>query len=146
MRLTDNMGGRIPTGTLNFRRRDGQIIDIVKQPLDTMRELRGNEISMIFQEPMTSLNPVFTVGFQISEAIILHQGKTLEEAEALVWTCCLGAHSGAGKADEAISSPAVRRHAPAGDDRHGPVLPAQPFDRGRADHRARRDHSGADSI
>ena len=83
MRLTDNMGGRIPTGTLNFRRRDGQIIDIVKQPLDTMRELRGNEISMIFQEPMTSLNPVFTVGFQSSEAIILHQGKTLEEAEAL---------------------------------------------------------------
>ena len=67
-----------------FRRRDGQIIDIVKQPLDTMRELRGNEISMIFQEPMTSLNPVFTVGFQISEAIILHQGKTPEEAaEAL---------------------------------------------------------------
>jgi len=83
MRWTEKMGGRIPTGTLNFRRRDGQIIDIVKQPLDTMRELRGNEISMIFQEPMTSLNPVFTVGFQISEAIILHQGKTLEEAEAL---------------------------------------------------------------
>ncbi len=80
MRLTDNMGGKIPTGKINFRRNDGEIIDIVQQPLETMRELRGNEVSMIFQEPMTSLNPVFTIGFQISEAIILHQGKT--EAEA----------------------------------------------------------------
>lgn len=81
MRLTDNMGGKIPTGKINFRRNDGEIIDIVQQPLETMRELRGNEVSMIFQEPMTSLNPVFTIGFQISEAIILHQGKTEAEAE-----------------------------------------------------------------
>jgi glutathione transport system ATP-binding protein len=81
MRLTDNMGGKIPTGVINFRRNDGEIIDIVQQPLETMRELRGNEVSMIFQEPMTSLNPVFTIGFQISEAIILHQGKTEAEAE-----------------------------------------------------------------
>lgn len=82
MRVTENMGGRIPSGMLNFRRRNGQIIDIAKQSIDTMRELRGNEISMIFQEPMTSLNPVFKVGYQISEAIILHQGKTFQEAEA----------------------------------------------------------------
>ena len=46
-----------------------------------MRDIRGNDISMIFQEPMTSLNPVFTVGMQIAEAIVLHQSKT--EAEAL---------------------------------------------------------------
>jgi glutathione transport system ATP-binding protein len=83
MRLTDNMGGKIPTGQINFRRSDGEVIDIVKQPLETMRELRGNEVSMIFQEPMTSLNPVFTIGFQISEAIILHQGKTEVEAEEM---------------------------------------------------------------
>ncbi len=45
-----------------------------------MRKIRGNEISMIFQEPMTSLNPVFTIGFQLSEAIILHQGLSKREA------------------------------------------------------------------
>ena len=45
-----------------------------------MRRIRGNEISMIFQEPMTSLNPVFTIGNQISEAIILHQGLSKRDA------------------------------------------------------------------
>ncbi len=47
------------------------------------RKIRGNKISMIFQEPMTSLNPVFTIGEQIIEAIILHQGKTAKEAKAI---------------------------------------------------------------
>jgi len=79
MRLTDNMGGVI-TGEMNFRKPDGKVLDIAKQPMSVMRDLRGNDISMIFQEPMTSLNPVFTVGFQIAEAIMLHQGKTEEEA------------------------------------------------------------------
>ncbi|MEP2282452.1 MAG: ABC transporter ATP-binding protein, partial [Nitratireductor sp.] len=46
----------------------------------TMRDIRGNDISMIFQEPMTSLNPVFTIGFQIAETIMLHQGKSEQEA------------------------------------------------------------------
>lgn len=80
MRLTDNAGGTIPSGEINFRKPDGSVVDIVKEPLDNMRKIRGNDISMIFQEPMTSLNPVFTVGYQISEAIILHQNKTEEEA------------------------------------------------------------------
>ena len=48
---------------------------------DDLRQIRGNAISMIFQEPMTSLNPVFTIGFQISEAIMLHQGLNEKEAE-----------------------------------------------------------------
>ena len=48
-----------------------------------MREIRGNDISMIFQEPMTSLNPVFTIGMQISEAIIKQQNKTPEEAREI---------------------------------------------------------------
>ena len=52
----------------------------IRDRQDVMRNIRGNDISMIFQEPMTSLNPVFTVGMQIAEAIILHQGKTEEEA------------------------------------------------------------------
>jgi len=80
MRLTDNAGGRIPSGTINFRKPDGSVIDIVKQTPEQMRSIRGNDISMIFQEPMTSLNPVFTVGFQIAEAIMLHQGKSEDEA------------------------------------------------------------------
>jgi len=82
MRLTDNAGGRIPSGRINFRKPDGQVIDIVKQTPEQMRSIRGNDISMIFQEPMTSLNPVFTVGFQIAEAIMLHQGKTEQQALA----------------------------------------------------------------
>ena len=80
MRLTDYSGGNIISGSVNFNRKNGEIIDITQQNQDTMREIRGNDISMIFQEPMTSLNPVFTIGMQISEAIIKHQNKTPEEA------------------------------------------------------------------
>jgi len=83
MRLTDNAGGHIPSGKILFRKPDGKIVDIVKQTPEQMRSIRGNDISMIFQEPMTSLNPVFTVGFQIAEAIMLHQGKSQEEALAM---------------------------------------------------------------
>lgn len=63
---------------------DGSIMygdkDIVQLPVDEMRKIRGNEISMIFQEPMTSLNPVFRIGDQIIEAIKLHQDLTKQEA------------------------------------------------------------------
>ena len=54
--------------------------DLLKLPMDEMRGIRGNQIAMIFQEPMTSLNPVFTCGFQISEALIAHQGMTKAQA------------------------------------------------------------------
>lgn len=57
--------------------------DIVSLPERDKREIRGNNISMIFQEPMTSLNPVFTIGYQITETIRLHQKKTKKEAKAL---------------------------------------------------------------
>ncbi len=63
------------TGTITFEGRD-----LLSLPMDEMRKIRGNEIAMIFQEPMTSLNPVFTCGFQIMEALRLHQG--LNKAEA----------------------------------------------------------------
>ena len=80
MRLTDYAGGKIMSGTANFRRKNGDTVDLASEQQDVMRDIRGNDISMIFQEPMTSLNPVFTVGMQIAEAIILHQGKTEQEA------------------------------------------------------------------
>ncbi|WP_323797378.1 dipeptide ABC transporter ATP-binding protein [Nisaea sp.] len=80
MRLTDYAGGHIASGKVDFRRKNGEVIDIAKAGQGTMRDIRGNDISMIFQEPMTSLNPVFTIGFQIAETIMLHQGKSEQEA------------------------------------------------------------------
>ena len=65
--------GRITKGEILLRQADGSVIDLVKQPESVMRGIRGNHISMIFQEPLTSLNPVYTVGDQIMETIILHQ-------------------------------------------------------------------------
>jgi len=56
--------------------------ELLTLPNEEMRDIRGNEIAMIFQEPMTSLNPVLTVGFQIAEALILHRGLSRTQAEA----------------------------------------------------------------
>jgi len=82
MRLIEQGGGRIASGTLNFTRRDGSTLDLVKASQATMRGIRGADIAMIFQEPMTSLNPVFTVGEQIAESIRLHQGASRAAARA----------------------------------------------------------------
>ncbi|SAL31341.1 oligopeptide/dipeptide ABC transporter ATPase [Caballeronia turbans] len=82
MRLVEHGGGRIVSGSIAFRRRNGQVLDLAKASSAAMRSVRGADIAMIFQEPMTSLNPVFTVGDQIAEAIALHQGKSRSEARA----------------------------------------------------------------
>ncbi|AOJ41779.1 glutathione ABC transporter ATP-binding protein GsiA [Burkholderia sp. AU33423] len=82
MRLVEHGGGAITNGRIAFRRRGGAIVDLAQASGATMRGIRGADIAMIFQEPMTSLNPVFTVGDQISEAIALHQSKSLSEARA----------------------------------------------------------------
>ncbi|OWJ63896.1 ABC transporter ATP-binding protein [Inquilinus limosus] len=82
IRLVDYGGGRIARGSVRFRGRDGQVRDLAKAPAEALRALRGNEIAMIFQEPMTSLNPVFTIGDQIAEAVMLHQGKDAKAARA----------------------------------------------------------------
>jgi oligopeptide/dipeptide ABC transporter ATP-binding protein len=74
MRLVPSPPGRIVGGEIFYRGRD-----LLKLNKEAMRKIRGNEISMIFQEPMTSLNPVFTVGNQIGEAIRLHQGLGKKE-------------------------------------------------------------------
>ena len=78
MRLIPDPPGRIAGGQILF---DG--LDIVSLPEREMRKLRGNRMSMIFQEPMSSLNPVYTVGDQIMEAITLHQGKSPADAREI---------------------------------------------------------------
>nr|WP_175133979.1 dipeptide ABC transporter ATP-binding protein [Achromobacter pulmonis] len=73
MRLTDYNNGRIATGQILLRDGDDREIDLTAASDEQIRAIRGNDIAMIFQEPMTSLNPVFTIGDQIIEAIMLHQ-------------------------------------------------------------------------
>lgn len=73
MRLIQSPPGRISAGEMMFHSRSKGVIDLLKLNGKEMRSLRGNEIAMIFQEPMTSLNPVFTCGNQVMEAIMLHQ-------------------------------------------------------------------------
>ena len=76
MRLIPNPPGFIAGGQILF---DGK--DLLKLSYEEMRKVRGNQISMIFQEPMTSLNPVFTIGNQIMEPLILHENLSLKDAE-----------------------------------------------------------------
>ncbi len=83
MRLAELGGGRLVEGAVRFRRKDGDVLDLAQAAPAVLREIRGNEISMIFQEPMTSLNPVLTVGEQIGEAIVLHQGRSRREARRI---------------------------------------------------------------
>jgi peptide/nickel transport system ATP-binding protein len=82
LRLLPPRTGRITGGAIRFRRRDGSVVDLAKLdprgPL--LRDIRGNEITMVFQEPMTSLSPVHTVGSQIAEAVTLHRGASKAQA------------------------------------------------------------------
>ncbi|WP_392397867.1 dipeptide ABC transporter ATP-binding protein [Ralstonia mojiangensis] len=82
MRLVEHGGGKIVGGQMHLRRRNGEVLDLANASSAAMRGVRGADIAMIFQEPMTSLNPVFTVGEQIAESICLHQGKSASEAKA----------------------------------------------------------------
>jgi len=71
MRLVPRPTGQIVDGEIRFRHKD-QVLNLGKAPLEIMRKIRGNDISMIFQEPMTSMNPVFTTGYQIDEVLKNH--------------------------------------------------------------------------
>jgi peptide/nickel transport system ATP-binding protein/oligopeptide transport system ATP-binding protein len=82
MRLIDERVGRITGGTVLLRGADGRQVDLVGLPERQMRRIRGNDIAMVFQEPMTSLDPVHTVGAQIGEAIRIHQGVSRRAARA----------------------------------------------------------------
>ncbi len=79
IRLIPDPPGKIVSGRIIF---DGT--DLLSIPEDRMRRIRGNRISMIFQEPMTSLNPVFTVGEQVAEVLRLHQGLSRRDARSRV--------------------------------------------------------------
>jgi oligopeptide transport system ATP-binding protein len=82
MRLIETPPGRIASGAILFRARGGAVRDLATLDMVAMRGFRGNDLGMIFQEPMTSLNPVYTIGDQIIEAIRLHQGLSGGEAFA----------------------------------------------------------------
>ncbi|QBF31309.1 ABC transporter ATP-binding protein [Thalassococcus sp. S3] len=82
MRLVEFGGGAIAGGRLLFDRKEGDDLDLARADQDMMRHIRGNEIGMIFQEPMTALNPVFTVGRQLTEGLRLHMGLSAADAEA----------------------------------------------------------------
>jgi peptide/nickel transport system ATP-binding protein len=79
-RLVDFGGGRITHGSITLQRADGSTLDVAQADEKTLRRLRGRDVGMIFQEPMTSLNPVHTVGAQIAEAFRLNQGLVGAEA------------------------------------------------------------------
>ncbi|MEO1107705.1 MAG: ABC transporter ATP-binding protein [Pseudomonadota bacterium] len=81
MRLVEFGGGEIAGGELLFDRRDGEEMDLSNADQDLMKQIRGNEIGMIFQEPMTALNPVFTVGRQLTEGLRIHKDMSKAQAE-----------------------------------------------------------------
>ncbi|WP_119070399.1 ABC transporter ATP-binding protein [Aggregatilinea lenta] len=83
MRLLPKRTAKISQGAIRFRRRNGDVVDMTKVDPEgsLIRAIRGNEIAMIFQEPMTSLSPLHTIGDQIIEAITLHQNVGAKEAE-----------------------------------------------------------------
>src|ERR1700746_798917 len=129
MRLVPDPPGRIVGGTITLEGRDLLQLDEAE-----MRDVRGNDISMIFQEPMTSLNPVLTIGHQITEALRLHQdlskSAAAEKAVEMLRLAKNPPPAGAG-----ISASAGGRDAAAGDDRHGARLQPASADRRRADDR-----------
>lgn len=80
MRLNENANGIMPAGEIKLHIPDGETFDIPSCSLSEMQDIRGRHIAMIFQEPMTSLNPVLQNGFQVMETIQRHQGKSETDA------------------------------------------------------------------
>ena len=82
MRLLQGPTGQIFSGEIRFHAKE-KVYDIAKMPMRDIHKIRGNEIAMIFQEPMTSLNPIFTIGEQLDEVTFIHKkGASKEEAKA----------------------------------------------------------------
>ena len=94
--------------------------DLTRLTPKMFRKISGDQIGMIFQDPMTSLNPLFTVGDQLIEPLRIHKGMSKQEARDLrARKAPDGRDSRSGEPHEAVSARAFRRHAPARDDRHG---------------------------
>ena len=106
--------GKIVSGEVLYK---GE--DITKWNKKQMQGFRGKKCSIIFQDPMTSLNPVFTIGNQLMEAILLHTDRNKEQARerAIEMLTLVGVNE-----PEKVSAGVVRRYAPACDDRHGTCL------------------------
>ena len=83
MRLVPSPPGKISSGEIIFHKNDSTSVNLLSLSEENMRSHRGNDLAMIFQEPMTSLNPVFTCGNQVVEAIMLHQKLNSKEAKDL---------------------------------------------------------------
>ena len=132
MQLLQRPQGQIVDGEIRLNLGNGKCYDITKTPTERMQNLRGNYMSMIFQEPMTSLNPVFRIGAQLDEVIALHdgEGKSKEEIkERSIHLLGDGRYRQLRGCVQYVPPRAVRRYAPACHDRYGPVLQPQ------ADHR-----------
>ncbi len=82
LKLLPSAAGRIEGGAIKWRNEGGQDVDLTRMSEPELRKIRGGDIAMIFQEPMTSLNPVFTCGSQVVEALTLHLGMSKSEAWA----------------------------------------------------------------
>ncbi len=128
-----------PSGSILF---EGQ--DLLTLSDREMRRVRGDDITIIFQEPMTSLNPLHTIEKQIGEILLLHRACPDAPRATASSNCSPRSAFPIRRAGSELSAPAVRRPAPARDDRDGARQRAGPADRRRADHRARRHGAGAD--
>ena len=82
MQLVQGPQGQVVSGSMRYKMKNGVCYDIAKLPSREMEKISGKEIAMIFQEPMTSLNPVFTIGYQLDEVTLLHvEGATRQIAK-----------------------------------------------------------------
>ena len=136
MRLLDIPPAEIGAGSEIWF--DGR--EILSLPEDEMRKLRGNEMAMIFQEPLTSLNPVFTVGDQIAEQVKLHKKVSDKECQGPGRSRCSASSASRAPSDASKQYPhelsgGMRQRVMIGD---GPLVRAQAAHRRRADDRARR--------
>lgn len=84
MGLIRKSGGEIEEGSIHFRKSQSETLDLATASESVLKSIRGNEVAMIFQEPMTSLNPVFTIGEQIRESLMIHKKFSQTEAESRV--------------------------------------------------------------
>ncbi|MGZ9810463.1 ABC transporter ATP-binding protein [Pseudoroseicyclus sp. H15] len=83
MRLTEHDGATIAGGAVRMRQKDGKVLNLLELPERKMDNIRGSEVSIVFQDPISSLNPVFRIGDQIAEAVIRHQKKSAEQARQI---------------------------------------------------------------